>query len=102
MKRRNFIKAIAIGAAIYITGGIAKLAAQTIVWAREGVLGYKKKAPLISEKANKKCDTCRWYSSVSDPKEAGLCSLKGMQNAMKSDKVHVHNIAICNMYSKKS
>lgn len=102
MKRRSFLKALALGAAIYVTGSVSKLAAAAIVWAKEGVLGYKAKAPLIAEKAGKKCQTCRWYSPVTDPKNAGLCNLQGMKSAMKSDKVHVYDVAYCNMYSKKS
>jgi len=102
MKRRNFLKIVALSAVVAMTGSISKLAAAAIVWAKEGVLGYKAKAPLIAEKAGKRCQTCRWYSPVADPKNAGLCNLQGMKSAMKSDKVHVHDVAYCNMYSKKS
>lgn len=114
MKRRDFIKSVAVFMASAAVAGqevfaqAAKKTAAAVkkvkVFAREGVLGFKKEAPEMAVKANKRCENCKYYKLPSpvDPlcPNEGLCTLPAMKTAMKSEEVYVESKSYCNMWQK--
>lgn len=108
MKRRDFLKSTIILSVM--ATGISKsfgflnqVFASTITFVTEGKLGYKEKSPLIHQKSGKECKTCSWFKEdVSGGETFGQCTLKAMQNSMKSKEVFVKESGYCNMWKKQS
>lgn len=108
MKRRDFLKSTIILGLISTGisntfGFLNKAIASTIVFVTEGKLGYKETAPLNQQKAGKDCKTCEWFKKDAAGGETfGQCTLKAMQNSMKSKEVFVKESGYCNMWKKQS
>ena len=105
MKRRDFLKGslLVVGLST-VAGKAAGLfnKAHAALFVKPGTLGFKDVAPEAQVKAGKQCSTCSWFKDDKKEKDAGLCTLKAMQNAMKSEAVYVKVGSYCNMWKKKA
>lgn len=103
MKRRGFLKMMGLAALAVVSSTVASAAqavAKVKVYAKEGVLGFKKVAPTIAVKANKNCANCKFYQAKKGAIKEGLCSLAGMKSKMKSEEVWVQDSGYCSMWNK--
>lgn len=101
MKRRDFLKtsllATSFMTVIGKAAGLLNEAAASVTWVAAGKLGYKEVAPANMVKANKKCDTCKYYTADKVAGEgAGKCTLPAMKGG------YVKGAGYCNMWMKKS
>lgn len=104
MKRRDFLKSSLMFAAVSTivgkTAGLFNEALADVTWVAAGKLGYKEVSP--QKAAGKTCSTCKHFKADAKQKDAGLCTLPAMTNAMKAKEVYVKNEAYCNMWAKKA
>ena len=105
MKRREFLKSTLFFAAVStIAGKTLGLfnEAMAVTMVAAGKLGYKEVAPDNQVKAGKQCQTCSWFKAdAAGGAGTGQCTLKAMQQAMKSPTVYVKVAGYCNMWKKK-
>ncbi len=107
MKRRDFLKSTLFFAAVSTvagkTLGLFNQAHAGVVMVAAGKLGYKDASPANQLKADKQCETCSWFKAdAAGGAGNGQCTLKAMQQAMKSPAVYVKVGGYCNMWKKKA
>jgi anaerobic selenocysteine-containing dehydrogenase len=106
MKRRDFLKSslmiAAVSTVVGKTAGLFNEALASVTWVTAGKLGYKEVSP--QKDKGKLCSTCKHFKDDKKQKDAGLCTLPAMKNAMKNKDgdVYVKSGAYCNMWAKKA